>query len=271
MIHLTSRQHPTVARFREAARRAVPDLPLLLDGPHLVCDAADATLRLQVIATTPAARNHQDVADALARASDLADTVVSVSDAVMAALSPVQTPSGIVALADAPVGTVDQVFRQHPALVVGAVGVQDPGNVGALIRAADAAGATGVLTSHGSADPFGWKALRGAMGSTFRLPTVARLAPESIVAAARTRGVRIVATSPTAVLSLYDADLTGPTLVLIGAEGPGLPPECLADADLRVRIPMAPGVESLNVAVAAGILLFEAHRQRVVNGHRTAP
>jgi TrmH family RNA methyltransferase len=188
------------------------------------------------------------------------------SPAVLEAASPVKSPTGIVAIARRQPVDVRQVFSAGPALVVCAVHVQDPGNTGAIIRAAEAAGATGVITTAGSADPFGWKALRGSMGSAFRLPVAAGADAEAVCREAREKGVRIISTSPAAGIGLHEADLAGPALILVGGEGAGLPATLLAMADLSLRIPMRAPVESLNVAVAAGVILFEAFRQRHAGG-----
>jgi TrmH family RNA methyltransferase len=140
--------------------------------------------------------------------------------------------------------------------------VQDPGNVGAIIRSAAAAGATGVAVDHESADPWGWKALRASMGTAFRVPVVRIKDATDAIDAWRTRGMTIVAASLSGGKSLYEYDLTKPVAFLIGSEGAGLPTDVLEFADSRVTIPMKDGVESLNAAVSAALLLYEARRQR---------
>jgi TrmH family RNA methyltransferase len=188
--------------------------------------------------------------------------VLSVSDQVLAAMSPVQHPSGVVAIGRAPVSRLDAVFAPAPQLIAVLAGVQDPGNVGAIVRTAAACGATGVIAVDGTANPFGWKALRGAMGGTFRLPVAARVSLLEVVAAARERSVRLVAAVPRDGTPLPRADLRSPVAVLLGAEGTGVTDTMLAAADEAVTIPMRPPIESLNVAVAAALLFYEASRQR---------
>jgi RNA methyltransferase, TrmH family len=146
--------------------------------------------------------------------------------------------------------------------VVIADGIQDPGNVGAIVRVAEAGGATGIVTTGGSADPFGWKALRGSMGSALRVPIAAAADAAAAVADARGRGCRILAATPRGGRSPFDVDLTGATAVLIGGEGPGLPQRLVDAADERITIPMQPPVESLNTAVSAALIVYEARRQR---------
>ena len=131
----------------------------------------------------------------MARAVDAGAEGYQVSDSVMEALSPVRTPAGLVALAERPIATLADAFSPDPALVVCLIDVQDPGNVGAVVRAADAGGATGVVVAGSSADPFSWKALRGSMGSAFRM-AIAAAEISDAVEAARSRGVQVVATVP---------------------------------------------------------------------------
>jgi TrmH family RNA methyltransferase len=146
--------------------------------------------------------------------------------------------------------------------------VQEPGNVGAIVRVAEAGGASGVVATGGSADPFGWKALRGSMGSALRLPVVAADDAAEVVAEARRRGCRIVATTPRGGRSPVEVDLTQATAVLIGGEGAGLPRTLVERASDRISIPMAPPVDSLNAAVTAALVVYEARRQRTAARRR---
>ena len=258
---ITSRQNPLVARFRAAARGDVGGL-LLLDGAHLVAAAIAARITLQIAAVTPAALERADIAPLVAAMSRAGVEVVTVSAVVMAALSPVRSPSAIVALAERPPAADAQVYGGAAPLVMIAVDVQDPGNVGAIVRVAEAGGASGVIAANGSADPFGWKALRGSMGSALRLPIVSGIDADAAVAEARHRGCRIVAGVPRDGTSPVDLALTGPIAILIGGEGQGLARSLVDAADERVTIPMQTPVESLNAAVTAAILVYEARRQR---------
>ena len=188
--------------------------------------------------------------------------IFAASDSVLAATSPVRTPSGAVALAPHRPHTPARIIDDaRHGLVVGVVGVQDPGNVGAIVRAADAGGARAVVVTAGSADPFGWRALRGAMGSSFRLPVVTVDDIGSLVEAVREHGIPVVAAVPRGGTGMYEANLAGPRLVLMGQEGTGLRQDVGADADVHVSIPMKRQVESLNVAAAAALLIYEARRQ----------
>ncbi len=189
--------------------------------------------------------------------------VVAVSDSVLAAASPVRTPSGILAIARrAHVPTEQDVFSHARAFVVAAVDVQDPGNVGALIRVAEAGGATGACVCGTSAHPFSWRGLRGSMGSALRLPTVSGLSANGALDAMLDAGLRIVAAVPRDGEEPDVVDWRGRTALVLGGEGRGLHPDLVARCHARVTIPMAATVESLNVAAAGAILIYAARRQR---------
>jgi TrmH family RNA methyltransferase len=183
----------------------------------------------------------------------------------MDAISPVRSSSAIAALGRRPIVAGDAVYSGNETLVVVAVDVQDPGNTGAIVRVSEAGGATGVIASGATADPFGWKALRGSMGSALRLPIVLMTSPADAIAEVRRNGCRAIATVPRGGRSLYEIDWTGPLAALIGGEGQGLAAAIVDAADERVTIPMSPPVESLNAAVTAGLIVYEARRQR--GGH----
>lgn len=259
MQRITSRQNPIVAEYRAAARGEAPGV-MLLDGPHLLADATAASTDLRHVLVASEAMNRTEIADLLHHLPSSLEVAVA-SAQVMDAVSPVRSSSPIVALASRPPAQPD-VFAGEHALVLVACDVQDPGNLGAMVRVAEGAGATGVLVAGQGADPFGWKALRGSMGSALRLP-IARVADAGhAVREVRRHGARSVATVPRNGTPLFDATLAGPLALLIGGEGPGLPAAVVADADERVTIPMEAPVESLNAAVAAAVLLYEARRQR---------
>jgi TrmH family RNA methyltransferase len=263
MRSLSSRHHPLVATCRSLARpHAGQNHRILLDGTHLVTDAAAAGLSLETVAFTARAASTPEAARLIERLATTPVELVQVSESMMAAMSPVSSPSGVVAIAGRPASSLDHVLHAAPALVVGAVDVQEPGNVGAVVRAAEAGGATGAVFCGASADPFGWKALRGSMGSALRLPVAADVPLEHALAAARTAGIRVVATIPRGGDRPDALDLCKPTLLLFGGEGSGLSDEVLAAADARASIPMRAPVESLNIAVSAALLVYEASRQR---------
>ena len=253
-----------VARFRGAAReRRDGRRRLLLDGSRLIDAAQRAGVRLEtaLFARSALRRRAGALAELAGRLAEDNVTLMAASTAVLAAASPVRTPSGVVALAQHRPLETGRAFAGG-GVVLAPAAVQDPGNVGAIIRAADAGGSGGVLVTEGSADPFGWKALRGAMGSTFRLPVIDAGTAPAAVAAARAHGAGVLAAVPRGGVPLHEVDLTRPWLVLIGGEGDGLRDADSDLADTRISAPMREGVESLNAAVAAALIVYEARRQR---------
>ena len=247
-----------VQRCRRLARRAEPGV-VLLDGAHVIDEALNAGLPIECLIT-----DERD--PAIAASAERAGVPIHLATAaVMDAVSPVRTPSGVVAIARWQPASLASALERAPALVVGLLGVQDPGNLGSAIRAADALGASAVLALEDSADPGGWKALRGAMGSTFHLP-VATAGTAEAIAHCRAHGLQVAATVAAAGRDAAATDLRAPTLILLGSEGRGLPDDLVAEADVRVTIPMSPRVNSLNVAVTAALILYEARRQRAGAG-----
>jgi TrmH family RNA methyltransferase len=146
--------------------------------------------------------------------------------------------------------------------VLVATDVQDPGNAGAIVRSAEAGGATGVWFTGSSADPWGWKALRAAMGSTFRVPVMRSGDATAAVDWLRAAGLSILATAASSAATMYDVNLAGAVGILLGSEGRGLSEELIARADARISIPMSGPIDSLNVAAATAVLVYEARRQR---------
>src|SRR5919198_82688 len=193
MKSIASRQNPIVARYRAAARGDAADV-VLLDGVHLVVEAVEAGIPLHDVAVVNDATNRGDVKEAIRALVDRGVDFVTVSASVIDAISPVRSSSPIVALASRPSNEEARLYRGAAPLVIVAVDVQDPGNVGAIVRVADAAGATGVVAAGASADPLGWKALRGSMGSALRLPLTSAPDAGAAVAGARRHRCRIVAT-----------------------------------------------------------------------------
>lgn len=241
--------------------RGDEDGGLLLDGAHLVGEALGAGLRIRQVIASAGALDRPEIRAILEALGD--DVQVSTATSmVMDAVSPVRSASGIVAIADRPANNAERMYAGAGTLVVVAVDIQDPGNLGAIVRVAEAGGATGVVAAGISANPFSWKALRGSMGSSLRVPIAVHRDTGVAISEARRRGCRIVATVPRGGDPPAGADLRGPVALLIGSEGAGVSPDAIEAADARVTIPMRAPVESLNAAVAAAILVYEARRQR---------
>ena len=256
MQRISSRQNPIIRYFRNVVSGKIPDR-VLLDGDHLIEEGLTSGVGIEVAAFTD-----QIAANRFARRVAGAASTLIVTSAVLKALSPVQSPSGSVALAVRPEIDLERVFARTPQLILLLHDVQDPGNVGAIVRAAEGCGATGIVCSERTADPFGWKALRGSMGSSFRVPLATRQSLPEAIDVARGKGLRIFATSARGGTPLHQCNLRMPAAIVLGGEGAGLPSSVMEAADERLTIPMQPPVESLNVAIAAALVIYEAARQR---------
>jgi len=191
----------------------------------------------------------------------LTDTPVHlVTDRAAKALSDTVTPVGLVAVCSVPETTLDDVLADSPRLVAVAVEISEPGNAGTLIRIADAMGADAVVLAGHSVDPYNGKCLRASAGSIFSIPVVSDDDAAQAVTAMNAAGLQVLATTVDGEVSLDDADLSGPTAWLFGPEAHGLPSELAAKATHRVHIPMPGSAESLNVAAAAAICLYQSAR-----------
>lgn len=264
MKHITSRQNAIVTRYRDIAR-GVKDGDrrlLLLDGPRLLDEALAAGLTVRHALVAMDALERPDIAAIVRHLEAIGVELASASSTVMDAASPVQSPSDVVAITDRPPDSEGRLYAASRPLTIVACDIQNPGNLGAIVRVAEAAGATGVVAAGTCADPFGWKALRGSMGSGLRLPIAVEPSVDQAVDEARRHRCRIVAAVPRDGRAMFRADLTMPLAILIGGEGSGLPQSLLDSVDELITIPMEPPVESLNAAIAAALLVYESRRQR---------
>lgn len=262
-----SRANPVVRRLRKAVRGGAAEGLCLVEGIRLIEEALAAGIVIVEAAASTVARHTERGRRLIERLEQSTPSLVYLEAGILASLSDTETSQGVLALARRPSFAEDALYRPPPFVVVG-VGIQNPGNLGGLLRAAEAAGATGAYLTEGSADPLSAKALRGSMGSAFRLPHVHGLATTEALRRLAARGVRRAACLSEGGTPFDRADLRGPIALVLGNEGAGLAREVVEAADLHLTIPLAPPVESLNVAVAGGILLFEAARQqrRVASG-----
>ena len=258
---LTSRANPLYKRLRALKERGTERDLCLLEGPTLVLEALAASVAVVEAAASPRAEATPHGALALGRLREHGVPVRRMTADLLASLSETETSPGLLALARRPSFDEARLFRATPLVLV-VEGVQNPGNLGGLLRTAEAAGATGALLAAGSADPFSWKALRGSMGSAFRVPHRAGLSIDEALDAVQARGLAVFATAADGESRYDEADLRGPLALVVGSEGRGLSPAVRARAAARLRVPLAAPVESLNVGVAAALVLFEAARQR---------
>jgi TrmH family RNA methyltransferase len=259
---ITSPSNPAVRAARKLARpssRARAGGRFLLEGPEGIRAALDAGhVPDSLLATERAAARHAGLVN-LARQRGAPVTLVA--EPVLAALAATTTPQGLVAVLPSVLRPLE-ALPPSPRLVCVLAEVRDPGNAGTVLRAADAFGADAVVTTRGSVDPQSPKAARAAAGSLFHLPVVAGAPWPELAAALRGRGLRLVGADPHAQRTVADAPLEEPVALVVGNEAHGLPEEVAADLDLAVRVPLAGRAESLNLAAAAAVLLYETARRQ---------
>lgn len=261
MEQVTSRNNALVKRFRDVAREGRIEGTVLLDGAHLLEEALRSGVALEVVAFSDEAAARQ--AALVEQCERSGARLVMMPAALANTISPVRHGSGIVALARVLAPDLETVVAAGaPQLMLVLDAVQDPGNVGAIIRTAEACGGTAVIAGPGTADPLGWKVLRGSMGSAFRVPSASTTEAKAVIQAIRRAGVRMFAMVPRGGQPLPGTNLVEPSAILLGGEGAGLSRELLDNVDERLTIEMRPPVESLNVSVAAALVLYEASRQR---------
>jgi len=259
---------PRVVAARKLTRRAGRDAAgqFLAEGPQAVREAlAHDPPPVELFVTDAAADRHAELVE---RAQAAGVPVAAVSARAAAALSETATPQGIVAVCpalDVPLATA---LAGTPRLVAVLADIRDPGNAGTVLRSADAAGADAVVLAGDSVDPYNGKTVRASAGSLFHLPVVRGAPLPEVLAAARAGGLTVLAADGAGERELTGLpELAGPTAWLFGNEAWGLPAEVGALADVRVRIPISPRAESLNLAAAAAVCLFaSATTQQLLGG-----
>ncbi len=224
----------------------------LAEGPNLVEAALRRGLVSEVFATEAALDRFGALLDGA--------PVSVVTEKAAKALSETVTPVGLVAVCALPESSLESVLAAEPRLLAVAVGMSEPGNAGTLIRIADAMGADAVVFAGHSVDPYNGKCLRSSAGSIFSLPVVVDPDAAAVVSAIRDSGIEVLATALDASVDIRAADLSARTAWLFGPEAHGLPADLVALASQRVHIPMRGSAESLNVAAAASICLYESSR-----------
>lgn len=225
-----------------------------IEGDHLLEEA----LRSGMVLKTVFVSEDREIPKAIPRGVE----VLRVANDLFKSVVETQSPQGIAALLVPPVHKLGSVLRGRPLILI-AAGLQDPGNLGTLVRSAEAFGATGVLTTPRTVSPWNQKALRSSVGSIFRVPVVAAAAEE--IGALKSEGIMLIAAvgrESSHTIAASQMNLTRPCALMIGNEGAGLSAEWMELADELITIPCPGAVESLNAAVAGSLLLYEASRQR---------
>ena len=250
---ITSRANVRVKQLRAAfaGQARLASGLIAIEGEHLLEEAVSSCQALKTVFLS----ERRELPDFVPRGVE----VLRLASDVLQSCVETQTPQGIAALLVPPVSTVEQMLLGTPLILI-AVSLQDPGNLGTLIRSAEAFGATGVLTTPGTVSAWNQKAMRASAGSVFRLP-VAAATPEAMETLEQ-QGVKLFAALKDDARAIDEVDLKVACALMIGNEGAGLSEDWVRMANERVTIPCPGWVESLNAAVAGSLLLYEASRQR---------
>jgi len=256
---VSSAKNPLLADVRRAVRRGerTTSGACVAEGFNLLEEAIRSECRIEAVLAAASVRT---TVEGHVRGLKKVRVIV-LGDSPFQAVSATESTQGVITLVHPPEWNLDSLFRARPLVVV-LDGIQDPGNAGTILRAAEAFGATGALFVKGSVSPYNPKALRASAGSVFRLPILTGVDPDLARAALEQKRVDVYSAVPRGGKSLIELDLTRGIALVVGSEARGVSTR-LRSAALDVRIPTA-GVESLNAAMAAGIILYEASRQRIL-------
>jgi TrmH family RNA methyltransferase len=260
---ITSRDNSLLRQVR-AVRDGRVDDQIFVEGMRLCEEALTSELKIHAVVFSDEIAQKEKPAELIAKLSTVSDRLISVSEKLLAYVSYSKTAQGILLLASRPDASEGQLSRKQTetSLIVIMHRITNPVNVGAILRTAEATGVTGAIATENATDPFSPKALRGAMGAAFRLPVWYRPSYARALEWCAKRGVKSVCADLDAQKNYTEFDWTGSCALILGPETAGLSPPEIAAADDAVRIPMRKPVESLNVSVATGVLLYEAARQR---------
>jgi TrmH family RNA methyltransferase len=257
---VASRQNALVKELRRAFHQGEPtaDGYVAIESVRTVEEAIRSGLRFRAVFFSASAQARAE--RLLPQISIHVETLLLPDDVFQSAVA-TETPQGVAALVRLKTHNSEDLLATPDPLIIAAAGVQDPGNLGTIIRSAEAFGAAGVLVGAGTVSPYNPKVVRASAGSLFRLPVVVAEFP-AVVETLRSRGIALLATSSHKGTPIDRADLTKSIVVLIGNEGAGLPKDLMRHVDQLIAIPHTPNVESLNAGIAAAIVLYEASRQR---------
>ena len=256
---ITSSSNRRIHRLKTLLRRSSMDGDYLavVEGPKLVREALGSGLEVEEVFVAASKLSGFSAEDWVGRTRG---ELCSVSDRLFHALSDTVASQGILATVRVPVAPLESLLTGNPFFLI-AHQLQDPGNLGTIIRSAEAFGVTALLFTTNTVNPLNPKAIRASAGSVFRLPIAGQLAPGSLADRLRQRRIRLMATVPDGPIDFRQASYRGGVALVVGSEGQGIP-EGLGAFDAQIRVPTAGDVESLNVAAATAIVLCEAARQR---------
>ncbi len=261
---ITSKENSTVKRLYSLSelKSRKKEKAFLIEGVKMVEEALRDRAGVKMVVAAPALTQHHGKG-VLKLAESRSIDVFWISERLMDIVSESKTPQPVMAVVEMKEYSEDALLTHPSGLIVITHRLQDPGNLGTIIRTAEAVSAAGVAVTSNTVDPYNAKTVRASMGSSLRLPVVRIGEITSFIRKCKQKGFQTAAMVLSGGKPHFELDLKRPTVVILGQEGSGLPEDILKDIDLRVRIPMAETIDSLNVATSAAVFLYEALRQRL--------
>jgi TrmH family RNA methyltransferase len=261
---LTSKDNSSVKQLRSLSdtKHRKMEKAFLIEGLKIVEEALRDDLGVRMVVASPSLIQHHGKG-VLKLAEGRQKQILWISDRLMDSLAESKTPQPVMAVVDMKQHSEEALLAHDAGLIVVCHQLQDPGNLGTILRTAEAAGASGVAIVSPSVDPYNPKAIRASMGSILRLPIATIADLPSFIQKAKKQSFQTVATVLAGDRFHYDIDFRRPTIVILGQEGSGLPADLMSSIDFQVRVPMAKTIDSLNVATAGAVILYEAVRQRM--------
>lgn len=265
-MFISSASNPRLKQLRAASRDGGSDAQdrVRIEGPKLVREAIRSQVPVDEVYVSESRRRDPDIQNLLHQIPGTPE-IVEISDRLFPSIVSTEHSQGLLVLASIPSIQLDTLLRSSSMLLVGCE-LQDPGNLGTLLRSAEAFGVEGVLLTRTSVNPFNEKVVRASAGSIFRLPCIGGFESAEILRHLERNSFRFVASTAKTAIDFRKVDYRLRIALILGNEGKGLSEEVLSHVETRIHIPMTTGIESLNVAVAASIILCEAARQRSAPG-----
>jgi TrmH family RNA methyltransferase len=260
---ITSKENSTIKHLRSFSdsKQRKKDKAFLIEGIKMVEEALRDKAGVKMVVASPSLTQHHGKG-VLKLAEKQSVEVLWISEKLLDSVSESKTPQPVMAAVEIREHSEEGLLANPSGLIVICHQLQDPGNLGTIIRTSEAVGASGVAITPNTVDPYNAKTVRASMGSILRMPVVRVGEVSTFIKKCRQKGYQTMALVLNGEKTHFEIDLRKPTVVILGQEGSGLPEEILKDVDLRIRIPMAETTDSLNVATSAAVFLYEALRQR---------
>lgn len=262
---LESRSNKKVKYIKKLARRRFREKEgkFIVEGLRAVEEILEVSKAIDFVVYNGAIRNNPRGSELLSLIKGLNLPAFEVDENIFKELSSTETPQGILAVVCRPEISLKEIMANAPTLLVLVDGIQDPGNLGTLVRTCAAIGVDGMILLPGTVDLYNTKTLRSTMGNIFKIPIVIAQHRDLLLKELKSSGLHIIVGEPESSKAIFEVDLTVPVVIAVGNEGNGVQEDLCLYADNKVKIPMSAGIDSLNVAVASGIMLYEVVRQRL--------